>query len=130
MTAHALHLRRPAAPGELRGIRRAVDEWACANQLSADDAADLQLALGEAVANGVEHAYRNGTVGTVELELELQPGRVVSVRVCDTGCWRPVPDQPGYRGRGIAMIQTLATGFSMSVTGLGTEVCFEIALTS
>lgn len=131
----SLHLRRPAAPAELRGIRRIVGRWADANDVSEADTADLQLALGEAVANGVEHAYRDGEPGTVELELELRSGergpqRVVVVRVADHGSWRPAPEQSGYRGRGIALIQRLSTGFRLSATGRGTEVCFEIALTT
>ena len=44
-------------------MRRAVRAWATAAGLAEDAAEDLQLALGEALANAVEHAYRDGASG-------------------------------------------------------------------
>lgn len=91
---------------------------------------DLQLAVGEAVANGVEHAYGDATDGTVEVEMELRPGRrpAVLVRVADRGAWRPEPESPGFRGRGLLMIERLAQRVQvLGAPGGGTEVYFEIA---
>jgi anti-sigma regulatory factor (Ser/Thr protein kinase) len=127
-----LQLCHRAEPTELRAIRRRVERWAEQNALSTDAVIDLQLALGEAVSNGVEHAYgaaRDG--GTVDVELQIRPpdrGPVtaVAVRVSDHGRWRPAPVLPSYRGRGLALIQQLAEDLQVSSTRHGTEVCFEI----
>ena len=86
--------------------------------------------MGEAVANGVEHAYRDGEPGIVDVVLALRPRRnrerVLSVRVADRGRWRPAPSVKGYRGRGLAMIHKLAEHVEVSATATGTQVCFEI----
>lgn len=93
---------------------------------------DLQLALGEAVANGVEHAYGKGDPGTVDVDLEIcgtgDRGAVVAVRVIDHGQWRPTPLVTGYSGHGLAMIERLAERVEVSATCFGTQVCFEIPL--
>ncbi len=134
--AARLDLRSRAEPAQLRMIRRRVDAWAEVNALSEAALIDLQLALGEAVSNGVEHAYLDGGAGTVDVALEIRPaastisnaGAVVSVRVCDHGRWRPVPATPGYRGRGLALIERLSDDMQVSGTPHGTKICFEIPL--
>lgn len=130
----ALYLRRPANPAELRHIRGRVDDWAGQHALAEDVVIDLQLALGEAVANGVEHAYLATEPGTVEVDVEIRTtgarggAPVVAVRVADHGSWRPVPTANGYRGRGLAVIERLARRVVVSRRRHGTEVCFEIPL--
>lgn len=124
-----LRLCHRAEAGELRSIRRRVERWAHGWGMPDDALVDLQLALGEAVANGVEHAYRAAEeVGTVEVDLEVFTGRMVLVRVADHGRWRPAPQQPGHRGRGLVMIERLARRVQVDRTPGGTEVCFEIPL--
>ncbi|WP_300015695.1 ATP-binding protein [Pseudonocardia sp.] len=124
-----LRLCHPAEPGELRAIRHRVDWWARDAGLPDGMVIDLQLALGEAVANGVEHAYRTdpdtGQVG-VDLELGAGPEPAVSVRVTDHGTWHSMPDDPGNRGRGLLMIERLARRVRVIGTPRGTEVLFEI----
>jgi anti-sigma regulatory factor (Ser/Thr protein kinase) len=115
-------------PAELRAIRRRVEKWAREVGLPDGMLVDLQLALGEAVANGVEHAYREvqpGSVG-VALDLGAGPEPAVSVRVTDRGQWRDVPEEPGHRGRGLVMIGRLARRVRVLCTPRGTEVLFEI----
>jgi serine/threonine-protein kinase RsbW len=124
-----LRLCHRADATELCRIRRSVRRWAQLNALSEDSLIDLQLAVGEAVANGVEHAYRNTDPGTVDVELEIRDtDGVVAVRVVDHGHWRPVPAVSGYRGRGLALIKQLAERVAVSPTLGGTQVCFEIPL--
>ena len=138
-----MRLTRPARPVELRTIPRDVDAWAERTGLAADVLVDLQLALGEAVANGVEHAYATGDPGTVDIELELRVGGDtgggdagggdargghVVVRVSDRGRWRPVPERSGNRGRGLQMIEQLARRVRVRTDAFGTEVCFAIPL--
>lgn len=124
-----LHLRHRAHPRELRRIRRRVDEWAGRHAVPESLLADLQLTLGEAVSNGVEHAYRGTEPGTIEVHLAFRRAGgqvVIEVRVADHGTWRPVPEDTGYRGRGLDMIGCLARHVVVSRTERGTEVRFEV----
>jgi len=135
--AAELVLTIPADAARLSGLRRAVVDWA--GGLGADEATvgDLQLAVGEAAANGVEHAYREtepagrgGTVVEVALCLlaggRAHDGRVIAVRVRDRGRWRRPPADPGRRGRGLAMIRAVAAGVVVRPGRSGTEVAFEV----
>ena len=132
--AQRLRMRCPAALAELRVVRRRVQRWAGGHGLPEDVVIDLQIAVGEAVSNGIEHAYtgdgpRRDDAVAVEVELELRPardGRVVAARVTDRGRWRPVPAGPGYRGRGLALIQQLSRDMQVRRTVRGTEVTFAI----
>ncbi|MGH3565725.1 MAG: ATP-binding protein [Pseudonocardia sp.] len=130
--ARPLRLCYPAEPMELHRIREDVRWWAELNEVPDAVLVDLQLALGEAVANGVEHAYRTGDPGTVDVDLELRisgsRGGVVAVRVADHGQWHQAPLMSGYRGRGLIMINYLAEQVAVSATRFGTEVYFEIPL--
>jgi anti-sigma regulatory factor (Ser/Thr protein kinase) len=126
-----LRLRHPAELGELRAIRRRVERWAGEHGLTDGELIDLQLAIGEAVSNGIEHGYRECVTGPVEVELELRPDgprRLLSVRVVDHGRWRPAPARPGYRGRGLAMIRSLSEDMRVTSVANGTEVAFTVVL--
>lgn len=113
---------------ELRMMRVQVDRWARALGVPTETLVDLQLALGEAVSNGIEHAYPDGE-GTVDVHLRLRGRRgaeVVHVSVVDHGRWRPAPSSRGYRGRGLELIDTLSVELQVIDTGCGTRVCFDI----
>lgn len=126
-----LRLRHRADPAELRRIRRLIGRWAERSGVPEDVTIDLQLAVGEAVANGVEHAYgaQHTGDGTVEVDVEVreEPPAAVVVRVADHGRWRPAPESPGFRGRGLLMIDRLAQRVQVLCSPGGTEVFFEIA---
>jgi serine/threonine-protein kinase RsbW len=75
---------------------------------------DLKLALTEACTNSVEHAYRDGRAGTVEILYELEPDRL-AVEVADQGPGFEVlaeadggDDELSESGLGIAIIRALA----------------------
>lgn len=123
-----LRLRHRADPVELGRIRRQIAGWARRSGVPEDVTMDLQLAVGEAVANGVEHAYGSGGAGTVEVEVAVrdEPPVAVVVRVTDHGTWRTAPAATGYRGRGLLMIERLAQQVRVLSSSGGTEVCFEI----
>ncbi|GAA4678593.1 hypothetical protein GCM10023215_09390 [Pseudonocardia yuanmonensis] len=127
-----LRIVRTAVPDELSGIRTAVSRWGRRAGLSADVLVDLLLAVGEAAANAVDHAYRGGPPGPVEVDLQLRrrrTGSVVAARICDQGRWRPASaGAVRDRGRGLPMIRALAAHLEVIATGRGTEVCLELAL--
>jgi two-component sensor histidine kinase len=90
--------------------------------------------LGEAVSNGMEHAYPAGTLdAVVDIELGLGPGRdqeprALTARVRDQGRWRPASAKPSSRGRGLAMISELASQMRVTSNAHGTEVSFTMPL--
>jgi serine phosphatase RsbU (regulator of sigma subunit)/anti-sigma regulatory factor (Ser/Thr protein kinase) len=100
--------RLPADPARLAPVRRAVLAWGVAAALPEDVVEDLQLALGEALANAVEHAYRAQPPGECAYAASWTPDGAVDVQVEDFGTWRPVPSDPGFRGRGLMLIRELA----------------------
>jgi anti-anti-sigma factor len=103
-----LSARLPADPAVLAGVRRAVTAWSTATGLTADTVDDLQLALGEALANAVEHAYSGGVAGECEYTVARAADGSVHVEVVDTGTWRPPSADRGFRGRGLELISALA----------------------
>jgi serine/threonine-protein kinase RsbW len=121
-----LRVVRTATPDALAGIRSVVSTWARGVGLSADTLVDLLLAVGEAAANVVDHAYRGGPPGPVEVELGLR-GRLVTARITDHGRWRPSAASSD-RGRGLPMIRALAQHLDVAVTPRGTQVCLELAV--
>src|SRR4051794_9163187 len=127
MVPAPLELRLPADPVQLAGLRRAVLTWATEAGLSEDTTEDLQLALGEAAANAVEHAYRDQPAGECAVSLAWRPDGGVDARVEDFGIWRPAPDDPGFRGRGLLLIRRLASDVDV-VQGPdgGTTVHFRV----
>lgn len=130
--ASPLRLSYLADPRELTVLRRRVASWAQQVGLDADVLVDLQLALGEAVANGVEHAYRDAEPGRVDVDLRLRPDGPGVVLVCvrDRGRWRPPALRRGHRGRGLHMIRQLARRVRVLTDPGGTEVSFEIPLSA
>jgi anti-sigma regulatory factor (Ser/Thr protein kinase) len=124
-----LVLRHPAHPAQLRPLRNRLSRWAAENAVPADAVLDLQLAVGEAVSNGMEHAYQEGDCGTVQVELELRLADaepVVAVVVIDYGRWRPIPVLKGYRGRGLDIIKQLTRGLRIRTTEHGTRLSFVV----
>jgi len=133
LTPPPLHEVLRADPARLRGVRRQVTAWALAAGLTGDSLDDLQLALGEALANAVEHAYA-ATAGEGRCEYRLERAADGSVDVCvrDEGVWRPAPADKGHRGRGLELISALATDVEIGRTvderggeGAGTTVQFR-----
>jgi serine phosphatase RsbU (regulator of sigma subunit)/anti-sigma regulatory factor (Ser/Thr protein kinase)/ABC-type transporter Mla MlaB component len=133
LTPPPVHETLPADPRRLSRVRRTVTTWARAAGMSEDGVDDLQLALGEALANAVEHAYAaTGGAGRCEYRLARTADGSIDVCVQDEGVWRPVPADPGHRGRGLALISALASEVEVARTtdargaeGAGTTVRFR-----
>ncbi|MEA2298359.1 MAG: hypothetical protein QOF77_1295 [Solirubrobacteraceae bacterium] len=99
-----LSLRLAAEPAALRGMRRELAVWLAAVGASEETIEDLSLAVSEAAANAVEHAYGPGD-HEFELEAEHRDG-TVHLRVRDFGGWRSSRGQ--LRGTGLKLIHQLA----------------------
>jgi anti-anti-sigma factor len=122
-----------ADPTRLSAVRRAVAGWARAAGVPDDSLEDLTLALGEALANAVEHAYVSGGAGECHWSVERDPNGDLRVCVEDRGTWRPPPVDRGHRGRGLELIAALAVDVDVRRTadasgdeGTGTTVTFRV----
>jgi serine/threonine-protein kinase RsbW len=94
----------PAAPAELRVLRGSLDSWL--EGVGADEGSrrSIVLAVSEAAANAVEHAYSSDGQGVVVVEATIHGSREVEVEVRDAGAWRrPVADTA--RGRGTPIMR-------------------------
>jgi DNA-binding NarL/FixJ family response regulator len=91
-----------------------------------DNALDVvELLTTELVVNAIQHAGSNATVTA-----EVSAGRV-RVAVADQGPGVPVrgvPSKMSESGRGLALVETLATGWGVDVSDAGKTVWFEAAI--
>ena len=103
-----LRWRGLAKAEQLTSIRRSVDEWCERAELPVDVSQMVALAVYEAMANVVEHAYRDGGPGALDVELRHE-GDAVVASVGDEGHWHvTTPAEQRHRGRGLALIERLA----------------------
>jgi anti-anti-sigma factor len=121
-----LRLVLPAEAPVLRELRAAVLAWARAAGVEDDDLYDLQLAVGEAAANAVEHAYRDRPPGPMSVELARDADGGIEAHVRDEGSWRPIPQEKGYRGRGLELIRDVSSRMRLHHGSDGTEVRFTL----
>ncbi|MFY9719940.1 MAG: ATP-binding protein, partial [Candidatus Cybelea sp.] len=84
---------------------------------------DLALAVGEAVANAIEHAYQEAP-GDFMLRLSLRDDTIFG-EVQDLGSWRePCPSSD--RGRGLEILAAITRSFEVSRGAAGTTVAFAL----
>jgi serine/threonine-protein kinase RsbW len=102
-----MELALPARAENIAIVRHALGGFAEAFAVSESKLADIRLAVTEACANVVVHAYPGGEEGAMEVLASMQDGEMV-VRVRDWGRGiRPRPDSPGL-GLGLSLIAALA----------------------
>jgi anti-sigma regulatory factor (Ser/Thr protein kinase) len=99
-------------------IRHAFRRAASAFGVHGERAFSLQVALGEAVTNAVEHAY-GLELGPVSVRMWCENG-VLIMEVEDRGRWRPERDQG--RGRGTAIMRALVDRLEIEPREGGTLV--------
>jgi serine phosphatase RsbU (regulator of sigma subunit)/anti-sigma regulatory factor (Ser/Thr protein kinase) len=107
---------------QLTGIRRSIEQWTERAGLSADLSQTVALAVYEAMANVVEHAYRDDGPGSLEVEIRYD-GDAVVVTVGDEGHWHvSTPAEQLHRGRGLELIERLAGQVTVMPSPRGTTV--------
>jgi anti-sigma regulatory factor (Ser/Thr protein kinase)/putative methionine-R-sulfoxide reductase with GAF domain len=119
-----LRLDLPADPGVLSGTRRILRRWLRQHGAEEPLLSEVALAVNEACANAIEHAYAPGPASfqiqaTIEPGAQEEPGTVV-VSVTDTGNWRPARGE--NRGRGLTIIETAMDDFEVNTSSNGTEI--------
>jgi serine/threonine-protein kinase RsbW len=113
MTAKTVELSFPADSRYLVLARLSVAGVAPVVGLSAEQLADLKLAVTEACANVVRHAYPEGAPGDVHLRMLVEEG-AVSVEVADTGQGMSEPPRLAWdpealyeQGMGLTIVQSV-----------------------
>jgi anti-sigma regulatory factor (Ser/Thr protein kinase) len=113
-----LELRVRAVPESLSAMRRSLGAWLGGLGACEDEVYDVLLAVGEAGANAVEHAY-----GPVDEEFavtaEVENGEV-HITIADQGRWRPA--RGTNRGRGIDLMRQLMDEVDVTIAEHGTVV--------
>lgn len=119
-------LRLPARAEELRNIRHALGAWLAGQGAPPDVAADMALAVHEAAANVVEHAYPSGA-GDVIVRARRDDGELLVV-VQDEGNWRS-PSRTDQRGRGLTVMRSLVDEVVIVPSPSGTTVMLRRLVT-
>ncbi|BBY78440.1 histidine kinase [Mycolicibacterium parafortuitum] len=117
-----LDLDFPADVAQLAGSRTALRGWLDSAGVPADQALDILIAAGEALANAIEHGHRDDPGGRVRLRAVATADQL-HLTVIDSGSWK-TPDEvpPPHRGRGIALMRALMQDVSIESAPTGTTV--------
>lgn len=119
----------PAKPENVAVVRQALAGVAEALAVEPALAADMKIAVTEACANAVVHAYEDGE-GSLEVSMAVEGTRLtVGVRDRGTG-FKPLPTRgegPSF-GYGLALIATLADAFAIQGGSAGMEVLMTFEL--
>lgn len=114
-----LQLELPAEPGSVRVVRQRLERWLAAGGDGRDDVFAIKLAVSEACANAIEHAYGPGGDQTFTVLAKRDDRRLV-IEVRDQGRWRA--PRGTMRGRGLRVIEQVMDTLDVQRTSAGTVV--------
>ncbi|MFI7544991.1 SpoIIE family protein phosphatase [Actinoplanes sp. NPDC049599] len=92
-----------ADPVQIALLRKDLRGWLVSHGVDDDSTQAVLLACSEAVANAIEHGYRNDPLGVVDIVATVS-AESVDVTVTDHGVWVS-PEEDGPRGRGVQLIR-------------------------
>jgi anti-sigma regulatory factor (Ser/Thr protein kinase) len=130
MAAHVLRLPAhltttwPARAETLSGMRPLLRRWLTRWGAGTDEVYDIIVAVQEASANAIEHAYGPGRA-TFDVEAVHEDG-VITVRVRDRGRWRA--PRGTHRGRGLTMMRAVMDAVDVDQGEHGTTVVMRRTL--
>jgi anti-sigma regulatory factor (Ser/Thr protein kinase) len=123
-----LHIKFAADANHLAATRAALRQWLMRAQIPPELARDVLLAAGEAVANAIEHGYRQSSAGVIHLSATALPDEV-HVSIVDSGSWKPPrPSIDRHRGRGIALMRALMHDVTINSVVGGTTVRLSVRI--
>jgi len=114
-----LELEVPAEPESVSMVRHRIERWLAQTGDGRDDVLAIKLAVSEACANAVEHAYGPESGHTLRVIAERSP-TAVALQVLDGGRWRA--RRGSQRGLGLGIIDQLMDGLEIERTPAGTTV--------
>lgn len=120
----------PAVPPSLPRARELLRGWLAAQRWPAEQAADVVLAVNEAIANAIDHAYPPAAPGSAHLHawvsVEPQTGdRRVVAAINDHGGWDPAyrsTTHADHRGNGLVLISACMDELHVQRSAGGTSV--------
>jgi serine/threonine-protein kinase RsbW len=122
-----LRVRLPATPESVGRARALTNEW-CMRHTSLDGRlGDVLIAVTEAVANVVVHAYPDGGEGEFELVLRDDHGRLI-VTVRDDGVGYYLPSANPGLGSGLLVIQRACDSSAIDAAEPGTIVTMRFRI--
>jgi serine/threonine-protein kinase RsbW len=92
-----------ADPMQIALLRKDLRGWLTSHSVDEEGAQAVLLACSEAVANAIEHGYRDDPFGQVEVTATVSAD-AVEIKVADRGAWRPAGADV-TRGRGLQLIR-------------------------
>lgn len=113
-----LRLELPADPKVLSDIRRALRRWLRHHGADGEEIAEVTLAVNEACANAIEHAY-SPAPAAFELDGRVEGNRVL-ISIRDGGRWRE--PRGANRGRGFTIMEAAMDHVEVKPGDDGTEV--------
>jgi anti-sigma regulatory factor (Ser/Thr protein kinase) len=122
-----------ATGSSLPEARRRVARWLATANWPEAAAEDIVLAVNEAVANVIDHAYLDDAPGAVQIRCTIEPiqnadnepSRRVQVSIIDQGAWtaeRRTVDPRGFRGHGMAVMAACVEEVCLHRESTGTTV--------
>lgn len=121
----------PAVPQSAAQVRAHLQIFAERVGLRGMRFFDLQLAVGEAVANAIEHAYNGPQEAIFSVHARAENGQIL-VDVLDQGRWREGTRTPrgqlSERGRGVGLMRSLCDQVRISRTIVGTRIQLGLSL--
>lgn len=122
-----------AVPASASEARHRVARWLASANWPEVAAEDIVLAVNEAVANVIDHAYLDDAPGSVQVrctieplaEADSEPMRRVQVGIADQGAWtaeRRTVDPRGFRGHGMSVMAACVDEVLLHRENSGTTV--------
>ncbi|UXA19469.1 SpoIIE family protein phosphatase [Mycobacterium sp. SMC-4] len=117
-----LDLEMPAQVSELAPSRTALRNWLDRAGIGTEQSLDVLIAVGEALANAIEHGHRDSPGGMVRLRAVAQADQL-HLTVADTGRWKvPAAVPSAHRGRGVSLMRALMQDVTIDSQPAGTTV--------
>jgi serine phosphatase RsbU (regulator of sigma subunit)/anti-sigma regulatory factor (Ser/Thr protein kinase) len=124
-----LQLEFPAHVSQLAPTRAALRSWLTRARVDPVQSQDMVVAVGEAIANAIEHGHRHSPEGIISLRATALSDQV-QLTVVDTGSWKPPrPDTNTHRGRGIKLMRALMHSVAINPGATGTLVHLSARIT-
>ena len=122
LEASDLHIRLAADPESVPEARAQVRRWCERTGVCGRTRDDLLLAVTEAVANVVVHAYPGGRPRTCSLEMCRDAAGGVVIAISDEGVGLSGASPSSGCGLGLRIIDRLFPGSTLDESGTGTVV--------